>query len=131
MPRKKTKKTNEKLSKENEKLKKGIININSQLQQSKDEIAKKVKETNYLKELTKIMNKEQIKKKPKAISERENSQNIIKDLMKAKRELEKHNATLRTISLEKEAKLSSCNAHLNNITGIMTIRQVKQKTINK
>lgn len=90
MSRKKNKKTNEKLSKENEKLKKEIININSQLQQSKDEIAKKVKETNYLKELTKIMNKEQIKKKQKAISERENSQNIIKDLKKAKRELEKH-----------------------------------------
>ena len=38
-------KANEKLLKENE-LKKEIININSQLQQRKDEITKKVKENN-------------------------------------------------------------------------------------
>ena len=40
----------------------------------------------------------------KAASERESNQNIIKDLEKAKKELEKQNATLRTINLELEKK---------------------------
>ena len=60
------------------------------------------------------MNKEQIQQKQKAASERQCNQNIIKDLEKAKRELEKQNATLRTINLELETKLHSSNRHLNN-----------------
>ena len=43
-----------------------MITINSQLQQRKDEIAKKVKENNNLKEEIKIMNKEQIQQNQKA-----------------------------------------------------------------
>ena len=100
--------------KENEELKKEMININTQLQQRKDEITKKVKENNNLKEEIKTMNKEQIQQKQKAASERESNQNIIKDLEKAKRELEKQNATLRTINLELKTKLHSSNRHLNN-----------------
>ena len=60
------------------------------------------------------MNKEQIQQKQKAASERESNHNIIKELEKAKRELEKQNATLRTINLELETKLHSSNRHLNN-----------------
>ena len=106
--------TNEKMSKENEELKKEKININPQLQQRKEEITKKVKEDKNLKEEIKIMNKEQIQQKRKVASERERNQNIIKDLERAKRELEKQNATLRTINLELETKLHSSNRHLNN-----------------
>ena len=43
-----------------------MITINSQLQQRKDEIAKKVKENNNLKEEIKIMKKEQIQQNQKA-----------------------------------------------------------------
>ena len=43
-----------------------MITINSQLQERKDEIAKKVKENNNLKEEIKIMNKEQIQQNQKA-----------------------------------------------------------------
>ena len=43
-----------------------MITINSQLQQRKDEITKKVKENNNLKEEIKIMNKEQIQQNQKA-----------------------------------------------------------------
>ena len=106
--------TNEKVLKENEELKKEMININLQLQQRKDEITKKVKENNNLKEEIKIMNKVQIQQKQKAASERECNQNIIKDLEKAKRELEKQTTTLRTINLELETKLHCSNRHLNN-----------------
>ena len=74
--------TNEKVLKENEELKKEMININTQLQQRKDETTKKVKENNNLKEEIKIMNKEQIQQKQKAASERKRNQNIIKDLEK-------------------------------------------------
>ena len=63
--------TNEKVLKENEELKKEMINIDSQLQQRKDEITKKVKENNNLKEEIKIMDKEQLQEKEKAASERE------------------------------------------------------------
>ena len=56
----------------------------------------------------------QIQQKQKAASERENNQNINKVLEKAKRKLEKQNATLRTINLELETKLHSSNRHLNN-----------------
>ena len=48
------------MSKEIKELKKGIININAQLQQRKEKIIEKVKETDNLKEEIKIMNKEQI-----------------------------------------------------------------------
>ena len=44
-----------------------MININSQLQQRKDEITKKVREDNNLKEEIKIMNKEQIQQKRSVI----------------------------------------------------------------
>ena len=70
--------------KRNEKLKKEMININSQLQQEKDEINKKVKENHNFKEEIKIMNKVQVQQPQKAASERESNQNIIKDLEKAK-----------------------------------------------
>ena len=50
--------------KENEQLKKEMININLQPQQRKYEIIKKVKENN-LKEELKIMNKEQIQQSRK------------------------------------------------------------------
>ena len=66
-----------------------MININSKLQQRKDEITKDVKENNDRKEETKIMNKEEIQRKQKGASERENNKNIIKDIEKAKRKLEK------------------------------------------
>ena len=70
--------------KKNEKLKKEMININSQLLQEKDEINKKVKENHNFKEEIKIMNKVQVQQLQKAASERESNQNIIKDLEKAK-----------------------------------------------
>ena len=66
-----------------------MININSKLQQRKDEITKDVKENNDRKEEIKIMNKEEIQRKQKGASERENNKNIIKDIEKAKRKLEK------------------------------------------
>ena len=97
--------TNEKVLKENEELKKEMINIDSQLQQRKDEITKKVKENNNLKGEIKIMNKKQLQEKEKAASERESNQNITKYLEKAKRELEKQKTTLRIINLELETKL--------------------------
>ena len=97
--------TNEKVLKENEELKKEMINIDSQLQQRKDEITKKVNENNNHKEEIKIMNKEQLQEKEKAASERESNQNITKYLEKAKGELEKQKATLRIINLELETKL--------------------------
>ena len=65
-------KTNEKMPKEIKELKKGMININAQLQQRKEKIIEKVKETDNLKEEIKIMNKEQIQQKQKTNSEREN-----------------------------------------------------------
>ena len=72
--------------KENEQLKKEMININLQPQQRKYEIIKKVKENN-LKEELKIMNKEQIQQSRKhSLRKRESNQNI-KDLEKAKRQL--------------------------------------------
>ena len=86
--------------KRNEKLKKEMININSQLQQQKGEITKKVNENHNFKEEIKIMNKVQVQQPQKAASERESNQNIMKDLEKAKIELEKQNAILRTINLE-------------------------------
>ena len=49
-----------------------MININAQLQQRKEKIIEKVKETDNLKEEIKIMNKEQIQQKQKTNSEREN-----------------------------------------------------------
>ena len=60
----------------------------------------------------------QIQQKQKAASERGNNQNINKVLEKAKRKLEKQNATLRTINLELETKLHSSNRHLNNKNSI-------------
>ena len=70
-----------------------MIKINTQLQQKKYKITKIVKENKNLKEEIKIMNKEQTQQKQKTASkrerERESNQNIIKDLEKAKRELEK------------------------------------------
>ena len=66
-----------------------MININSKLQQRKDEITKDVKENNDRKEEIKIMNKEEIQRKQKGASERENNKNIIKDIEKAKGKLEK------------------------------------------
>ena len=73
--------------KENEQLKKEMININLQPQQRKYEIIKKVKENN-LKEELKIMNKEQIQQSRKhSLRKRESNENI-KDLEKAKRQLE-------------------------------------------
>lgn len=48
------------------------------------------------------MNKVQIPQKQKAVSERENNQNIIKDLEKGKRKLEKQNSILKKINLELE-----------------------------
>ena len=77
--------TNEKMSKEDEELQREMINTNLQLQQRKDEITKEI--------AIKISF-------------------IIKDLQKAKRELEKQNATLRKINLELETKLHSSNRHL-------------------
>ena len=65
--------TNEKLLKENEELKKEMINISTQQQQRKDEITKKVKENNNLKVEIKIMNKGQIQQNQKAASERESN----------------------------------------------------------
>ena len=59
-----------------------MITINSQLQQRKDEIAKKVKENNNLKEEIKIMKKEQIQQNQKAALVQESNRNIIKDLEK-------------------------------------------------
>ena len=82
-----------------------MINIDSQLQQRKDEITKKVNENNNHKEEIKIMNKEQLQEKEKAASERESNQNITKYLEKAKGELEKQKATFRIINLELETKL--------------------------
>ena len=102
--------------KENEELKKEMININSQLQQRKDEITKKVKESNNVREEIIVINKKQIQQKQKAASKRVNNQNIIKGLEKAGRELEKQNGTLRTIKLQLEIKLHSTNRHLNNKT---------------
>ena len=64
--------TNEKMPKEIKELKKGMININAQLQQRREKIIEKVKETDNLKEEIKIMNKEQIQQKQKTNSEREN-----------------------------------------------------------
>ena len=66
-----------------------MIKINTQLQQRKYKITKIVKENKNLKEEIKIMNKEQTQQKQKTASKRESNQNIIKDLEKAKRELEK------------------------------------------
>ena len=66
-----------------------MIEINTQLQQRKYKITKIVKENKNLKEEIKIMNKEQTQQKQKTASKRESNQNIIKDLEKAKRELEK------------------------------------------
>ena len=66
-----------------------MIKINTQLQQKKYKITKIVKENKNLKEEIKIMNKEQTQQKQKTASKRESNQNIIKDLEKAKRELEK------------------------------------------
>ena len=124
--------TNEKTLKENEELKKEMININLQLQQRKDEITKKVKENNNLKEEIKIMNKVQVQQKQKAASERECNQNIIKDLEKAKRELEKQTTTLRTINFELETKLHCSNRHLNNKkrnNGHQTVKAKESKNI--
>ena len=53
------------MSKENEGLQKEMININSQLQQRKGEIARKVMEHNILKGEIKITKKEQIQQKQK------------------------------------------------------------------
>ena len=66
-----------------------MIKINTQLQQRKYKITKIVKENKNLKEEIKIMNKEQTQQKQKTASKRESNQNIIKDLEKVKRELEK------------------------------------------
>ena len=77
---------------------------------------KKVKGNNNLNGEIKIINKEQVQQKQKAASERERAIKtsfIIKDLQKAKRELEKQNATLRKINLELETKLNSSNRHLS------------------
>ena len=119
--------TNEKVLKENEELKKEMINSNSQLQQRTDEITKKVKGNNNLKEEIKIMNKGQIRQKQKAASKRECNQNIIKDLEKANRELYKQNATLRTINLELETKLHSSSRYLNNKNSNNVHQTVKTK----
>ena len=73
------------------------------------------------------MNKEEIQQKQKAASERESNRNIIKDLEKAKRELEKQNATLRTINLELEIKLHSSNRDLNNKNSNNSYQTVKIK----
>ena len=75
------------------------------------------------------MNKEKIQQKQKAASERENNQNIIKYLEKAKRELKKQNATLRTINFELETKLRSSNRHLNNKSKSIHTREKPAKKI--
>ena len=121
--------TKKKVLKENKELKKEMISIISQLQYKKYEITKKVKENNNLKEEIKKMNKEQIQEKEKAVPERESNQNIIKDLEKPKRELEKQNATLRTINLEVETKLHSSNIYLNNKNSNNGHQTVKTKEI--
>ena len=73
------------------------------------------------------MNKKQIQQKQKANSERESNQTIVKDLKKAKRKLEKENATLRTINLELETKLHSSNRHRNNKNSNNCLQTVKTK----
>ena len=73
------------------------------------------------------MSKKQIQQKQKANSERESNQTIVKDLKKAKRKLEKENATLRTINLELEAKLHSSNRHRNNKNSNNCHQSVKTK----
>ena len=65
----------------------------------------------------------------KAASERESNQNIIKDLEKAKKELEKQNATLRTIILELETKLHSSNRYLNNKNSNIDHQTIKQRKV--
>ena len=77
------------------------------------------------------MNKEEIQQKQKAASEGESNRNIIKDLEKAKRELEKQNATLRTINLELETKLHSSNRDLNNKNSNNSHQTVKIKESQK
>ena len=91
--------TKKKVLKENKELKKEMISINSQLQYKKYEITKKVKENNNLKE------------------------------EKPKRELEKQNATLRTINLEVETKLHSSNIYLNSKNSNNGHQTVKTKEI--
>ena len=120
--------------KKNEKLKKEMININSQLLQEKDEINKKVKENHNFKEEIKIMNKVQVQQLQKAASERESNQNIMKDLEKAKIELEKQNAILRTINLELETTLHSRNRYVNNKNsnnGHQTVKTKESQNIMK
>ena len=95
---------------------------------------KKVKENHNFKEEIKIMNKVQVQQLQKAASERESNQNIIKDLEKAKIELEKQNAILRTINLELETTLHSRNRYVNNKNsnnGHQTVKTKESQNIMK
>ena len=64
-----------------------------------------------LKEKVKILNKDQIQKKEKKASERDYNQNIVKDLWKDKRELQKRNATLTAATRELETIVHSSSKH--------------------
>ena len=118
--------TKEKVLKENKELKKEMIhNYSTKNMKS----PKKLRKIIILKKKLKKMNKEQIQEKEKAVPERESNQSIIKDLEKPKRELEKQNATLRTINLEVETKLHSSNIYLNNKNSNNGHQTVKTKEI--